>query len=70
MTEVISDVEYSILRALGSDADFLYDTINSYIKDAQNNNRADLVEMWQTIRQDRQKHASMLRDALEKEIHR
>jgi hypothetical protein len=70
MTEIISDVEYSILRALGADADFLYDTINSYIKDAQSNNRSDLVEMWQTIKQDRQKHAIMLREALEKEIHR
>jgi len=70
MTQVISDVEYNILRALGTDADFLYDTVDSYIKDAQNSNRTDLVELWQTIKQDRQKHANMLKDALEKEIHR
>lgn len=69
MTQVISDVEYSILRALGADADFLYDTVDSYIKDARSSNRSDLVEMWQTIRQDRQKHANMLRDALEREVH-
>lgn len=70
MTQVISDVEYNILRALGTDADFLYDTVDSYIEDAQNSNRTDLVELWQTIKQDRQKHANMLKDALEKEIHR
>jgi rubrerythrin len=70
MTQVISNVEYSILRALGTDADFLYDTVDSYIKDAQGSNRSDLVELWQTIKQDRQKHANMLREALEKEIHR
>lgn len=70
MTQVISNVEYSILRALGTDADFLYDTVDNYIKDAQGSNRSDLVELWQTIKQDRQKHANMLRDALEKEIHR
>jgi rubrerythrin len=69
MTQVISNVEYSILRALGTDADFLYDTVDSYIKDAQGSNRSDLVELWQTIKQDRQKHVNMLREALEKEIH-
>jgi len=46
MTEVISNVEYGILRALGTDADFLYDTVDSYIKDAQSSNRSDLVQMW------------------------
>ena len=40
------------------------------IKDAQGSNRSGLVELWQTIKQDRQKHANMLREALEKEIHR
>jgi rubrerythrin len=70
MTQVISNVEYSILRALGTDADFLYDTVDSYIKDAQSSNRPDLVKLWQTIKQDRQKHANMLKEALEKEIHR
>jgi hypothetical protein len=35
MTQVISDTVYSILRALGTDADFLYETVDSYIKDAQ-----------------------------------
>jgi rubrerythrin len=70
MTQVISNVEYSILRALGTDADFLYDTVDSYIKDAESSSRPDLVKVWQTIKQDRQKHANMLKEALEKEIHK
>jgi hypothetical protein len=70
MTQVISDTEYSILRALGTDADFLYETVDNYIKDAQSSNRSDLVDLWQTIKQHRQKHANMLREALEKEIHK
>jgi rubrerythrin len=70
MTQVISNVEYSILRALGTDADFLYDTVDSYIRDAQSGNRSDLVKLWQTIKEDRQKHVNMLREALEKEIHK
>ncbi len=39
------------------------------IKDAQNANRQDLIEMWQVIKKDRQKHVHMLKEALEKEIH-
>jgi hypothetical protein len=70
MAEVIFDMEYTILGALGADADFLYNIINSYIKDAQSNNRSNLVEMCQTIKQDRQKHTSMLRKASEQEIRR
>jgi rubrerythrin len=44
-------------------------TVDSYIKDAQDSNRSDLVHMWETIKKDRQKHASMLKEALEKQIH-
>jgi rubrerythrin len=54
---------------LGKDADFLYDTIETYIKDAQNANKSYLVEIGQTIIKDRQKHMHMLKESLEKEIH-
>ena len=40
-----------------------------YIKDANNAGKSELVEMWQTIKKDRQKHVHMLKEALEKEIH-
>ena len=65
----LTDTAYDILKVLGKDADFLYDTIETYIKDAQNANKLDLVEIWQTIKKDRQKHMHMLKEALEKEIH-
>ena len=58
----LSDRTYDILRTLGKDADFLYDTINKYINDAQKENRQDLVDMWKTIRQDREKHVHMLKE--------
>jgi hypothetical protein len=32
---IITYPDLSILRALGTDADYLYDTVDSYIKDAQ-----------------------------------
>jgi hypothetical protein len=61
---------YDILRTLGKDADFIYDTIGKYIQDAEKDNRSDLVNMWKTIKQDREKHVQMLKDALENEFHK
>jgi rubrerythrin len=63
----LENTTYNILAALGSDADFLYDTIGTYIRDAQKANRQDLVDMWNTIKKDRQRHLQMERQALEKE---
>jgi hypothetical protein len=34
-TTQLENTTYNILAALGRDADFLYDTINTYVKDAQ-----------------------------------
>lgn len=65
----LSNTMYDILHAMGKDAGFLYETINTYIKDAQSANKTDLVETWQTIKKDRLRHLHMLKDALEKEIH-
>jgi rubrerythrin len=66
-TTKLENTTYNILAALGRDADFLYDTIHTYIQDAQNANRSDLVDMWNQIKHDRQRHLQMLRQALEKE---
>jgi rubrerythrin len=66
-TTKLENTTYNILAALGRDADFLYDTIDTYIQDAQNANRSDLVDIWNQIKQDRQRHLQMLRQALEKE---
>ena len=66
-TTKLENTKYNILAAHGRDADFLYDTIDTYIQDAQNANRSDLVDIWNQIKQDRQRHLQMLRQALEKE---
>jgi rubrerythrin len=66
-TTELTDTAYDILKALGKDADFLYDTIETYIKDAQKSNKSELVEIWQTIKNNRKRHVHLLKDALEKE---
>jgi hypothetical protein len=65
----LSNTMYDILHTMGKDAGFLYETINTYIKDAQSANNTNLVETWQTIKKDRLRHLHMLKEALEKEIH-
>jgi len=58
---------YNILVALGREADFLYSTVDTYIEDAKKDNRQHLVELWNEMKRDKEKHLQMLRDALEKE---
>ena len=65
----LTNTAYDILRVLGKDADFLYDTIETYIKDAQEANKTELVKIWQTIKEDRKRHMHLPKEALEKEIH-
>jgi rubrerythrin len=66
-TTGLENTTFNILIALGKEAQFLYSTIDTYKSDAERANRSDLVNMWNTIKQDRQRHMQMLREALEKE---
>lgn len=65
----LSNTMYDILKVMGKDAEFLYDTIDKYIQDAQSANKQELVNTWNKIKNDRLSHVNMLKDALEKEIH-
>ena len=65
----LSNTMYDILKVMGKDAEFLYDTIDKYIQDAQKANKQELVNTWNKIKNDRLNHLNMLKDALEKEIH-
>ena len=53
--------------ALGREASFMYSTVDNYIEDARKDNRPHLVEIWNEMKRDKQKHMQMLREALEKE---
>jgi hypothetical protein len=68
-TTELTDTAYDILKVMGKDADFLYDTIDTYIQDAKKANKSELIEIWQKIKSDRKEHMHMLKEALEKEIH-
>jgi rubrerythrin len=55
---------YNLLKAIGQEANFLHDTIDTYKKDAQDENRNDLVDLWDKIKSDKQNHVMMLQDKL------
>jgi vacuolar-type H+-ATPase subunit H len=66
-TTRLDNSTYNILRALGQEADFLYSTVNTYVEDARKDNRQNLVDIWNRMKRDKEKHLQMLREALEKE---
>ncbi len=66
-TTKLENSTYNILIALGKEAQFLYSTIDTYIDDARKDNNSDLENMWKTIKQERERHMAMLRDALDKQ---
>jgi vacuolar-type H+-ATPase subunit H len=66
-TTRLDNSTYNILRALGKEADFLYSTVNTYVEDAKKDNRQHLVEIWNQMKKDKERHLQMLREALEKE---
>ena len=66
-TTKLENSTYNILIALGKEAHFLYSAIDTYIDDSRKDNNSDLENMWKTIKQERERHLAMLRDALEKQ---
>jgi rubrerythrin len=66
-TTKLENSTYNILMALGKEAQFLYSTIDTYIEDARKDNNSEVENMWKTIKQEREKHLAMLRNALDKQ---
>jgi hypothetical protein len=66
-TTKLENSTYNILIALGKEARFLYSAIDTYIDDARKDNNSGLERTWKTIKQERERHMAMLRDALEKQ---
>jgi hypothetical protein len=66
-TTRLENSTYNILIALGKEARFLYSAIDTYIDDARKDNNSELEKIWKTIKQERERHLAMLRDALDKQ---
>jgi hypothetical protein len=65
---LLQDSEYNLIKQLEKEADFLYSAVEDYIRDAEKDNKPELVKLWNTIKEDEQNHLKMLRNELIKEI--
>jgi rubrerythrin len=65
---LLQDSEYNVIKQLEKEADFLYSAIEKYIRDAEKDNKPQLVKLWNTIKEDEQNHLKMLRNELIKGI--
>ena len=65
---LLQDSEYNVIKQLEKEADFLYSAVEDYIRDAEKDNKPELVKLWRTMKEDEQKHLKMLREHLVKEV--
>jgi hypothetical protein len=65
---LLQDSEYNVIKQLEKEADFLYSTIEKCTQDAEEDNKPELVKLWNTIKEDEQNHLKMLRKELIKAI--
>jgi hypothetical protein len=64
---LLEDSTFNIISQLEKKADFLYTSVEQYIRDAEKDNKPELVNLWNTIKGDEQNHLKMLREELVKE---
>ena len=64
---LLEDSTFNIISQLEKKADFLYTSVEKYMRDAEKDNKPELVKMWNAIKEDEQNHLKMLREELIRE---
>lgn len=64
---MLEDSTYNVITQIEKKADFLYSAVEKYMRDAEKDNKPELVKLWNSIKEDEQNHLKMLRDELIKE---
>ena len=65
---LLEDSTFNVITQIEKKADFLYSSVEKYLRDAEKDNKPELVKLWSTMKQDEQKHLKMLREQLVKEV--
>jgi hypothetical protein len=65
---LLEDSTFNVITQIEKKADFLYSSVEKYIRDAEKDNKPELVKLWNMIKGDEQNHLKMLREELVKEI--
>jgi hypothetical protein len=64
---LLEDSTFNIISQLEKKADFLYSSVEKYVRDAEKDDKPELAKLWNTIKEDEQNHLRMLREELVKE---
>ena len=65
---LLEDSTFNVITQIEKKADFLYSSVEKYVRDAEKDKKPELVKLWSTIKEDEQKHLQMLRDELVKAV--
>ncbi len=65
---LLEDSTFNVISQLEKKADFLYTSVEKYVRDAEKDNKPELIKMWNTIKEDEQNHLKMLREELVREV--
>ncbi len=65
---LLEDSTFNVISQLEKKADFLYTSVENYVRDAEKDNKPELINMWNTIKEDEQNHLKMLREELVREV--
>jgi hypothetical protein len=74
MTEItkqgalLEDSTFNVISQIEKKADFLFSSAEKYVRDAEKDNKPELIKMWNSIKEDEQKHLRMLREELIREV--
>jgi hypothetical protein len=65
---LLEDSTFNVITQIEKKADFLYSSVEKYVRDAEKDKKLELVKLWNSIKEDEQKHLQMLREELIKEV--
>ena len=65
---LLEDSTFNVITQIEKKADFLYSSVEKYIRDAEKDNKPELLRLWSTIKSDEQNHLKMLREELVREV--
>lgn len=65
---LLEDSTFNVITQIEKKADFLYSSVEKYLRDAEKDNKPELVRLWNSIKADEQNHLKMLREELVREV--
>lgn len=65
---LLEDSTFNVITQIEKKADFLYSSVEKYLRDAEKDNKPELLRLWNSIKAEEQNHLKMLREELVREV--